>query len=60
MVEVSKFLVEESKVGCLPCSELLHPWTESCVTAGCDLLLSCTRGSILFFTPIYLVRTTYK
>lgn len=51
MVEVSKFIVQKSRVGELPCNILIHPWAATCTEANLTMMLACMKGSFTFFTP---------
>lgn len=53
MVEVSKFMLDHHhELSYLPCSKLIHPWTDSCTEALKTMLIKCSIGSIKFYTSI--------
>lgn len=55
MVEISKFMTDESEFAFYTCSQLLHPYTDSCTDAFKTMLCKCAIGTIKFYTPIYMI-----
>ncbi|XP_050349395.1 transmembrane protein 135-like isoform X1 [Nymphalis io] len=53
MVEVSKFMIDSSHIRYSSCSELLHPWTNSCFEAFLSMLQNCLKGSVLFWLAVH-------
>lgn len=60
MVEVSKLMLNNSKIGELSCASLLHPYTDSCLSAFRTMLKLCLKGSFLFWTPIHGISIVSK
>uniref|UniRef100_A0A2A4JX66 Transmembrane protein 135 N-terminal domain-containing protein n=2 Tax=Heliothis virescens TaxID=7102 RepID=A0A2A4JX66_HELVI len=57
MVEISKFMVEQSDLKFETCKQLVHPWTNSCQHAFTSMLWACGKGSIVFYTPYFFIFT---
>lgn len=55
MAEISKFLVEKSRVGELQCNTLIHPWATTCTEAFLTMLFACIKGSYKFFAPFQVI-----
>lgn len=55
MPEFSKLLIENSKLGDLPCNEIIHPWTRSCVRATYDMMIGCGFGMFKLISSYYAV-----
>ncbi|KAF9791648.1 hypothetical protein SFRURICE_020047, partial [Spodoptera frugiperda] len=55
MVECSKFMVNNSEVIKYSCHQLMHPWTESCLRAFIDMTWACGKGTVIYYTPFFII-----
>lgn len=43
-----------------PCSDYVHPWSDSCYTASAGLLLHALQASFRLYVTVYVVSSTFK
>lgn len=55
MVEVSKLSIDTCTIGTVPCKQLIHVWTDSCLQAFIDMSVSSFSGGLKYFLPFHII-----